>query len=168
MAAPTDDFLNQAVDETLTVLSASPYFMSPDASSAPLGAAGVVMLVEKNLPEVTAIPDYRLPHCGIAYLADDPVMEDSAASETDYVIQVGLRLYHRGTDQQAVCETLQAAAASVAKIVALQMAGGGQWNGFAGRITYLGGKPIDVKEATGFGVLQAVKIALQITRPDYE
>lgn len=157
MAAPTFDFINQAQDELIAVLSASAEFKA------------LVKTIEGDLPETDRIPTPKLPHCGVIYLDDEPAWEDSAASDTDYRITLGLRFYHRGTDRQAVWEKLKKAAALVAKIVAYENSPfGSSFNGFAVLGRYEGGTAIDTKEESGFGALLLVRVSLQITLPDYE
>jgi hypothetical protein len=170
MARPTEDFLNQAIDELMAVLKASPYFLAPDAADAPAGARGVVMGLEDDLPETDQIEEYLLPHCSVVYLDDDPNEEDSTSSQTDLVITLGLRLYHRGPDRREVWRTLKKAAAIVNKIVRREMvSSGGQFNDFATLANYAGGTAIDTKEKNHqYGAMQLVRVMLQITRPDYE
>jgi hypothetical protein len=189
MAAPTEDFLNQAVGEVIATLKASADFVSPDfidqegdeedegggeeegevePYAVPEDACGVIVYIEDRLPPCEEIPDHRLPHCGVAYLGDDPNIADSAASDTAYTINLGLRLYHRGTNRRKVWRELMRACAVIAKIVAYEMSPeGSNFNGFAENARYIGGVAIDTREQSGFGALLPVRIALEISRPDY-
>lgn len=167
MAAPSDDFINQAIAEAVAAFTASPLFMSHNAMGAPAGAAGPVMCVEDDLPETTAIPQHRLPHCGMVYLRHDRSDQDSAG-QTDYQIEIGLRLYHRGTDRAAVWGALQTAAAAVSKVVSEEMGpSGGRFNGFANLAWDKGGTAIDTEERSGFGAMLLSGIVIDFTRPDY-
>lgn len=162
MAAPGTDFLNQAVDEVIAALRAHPLFMSPNASGAPADASGVVMYVEGDLPETTKIPDYRLPHAGVVYLGHEPVRDD-AIGAWDYLIEIGIMLYHRGSDRAAVWGKVQQAAAAVAQVVEDAMAGD-RFDGFAVLAWDKGGNAIDVAEQSGYGAMMPTGIILQITR----
>lgn len=169
MPAPTDDFLNDAEDALLAALEASPDFMKAGASGAPPAAHGPIAFIEADLPETENILKHRLPHAGVVYLGDDPLVEEGSASESRYNVQIGVRLYHRGANRKEVWRTLKKAAAIVAKVVAKQMSpSGGQFDGLANLAYYRGGTAIDTKEKTGFGAQQLVRVTLQITRPDYE
>ncbi|GEM_PF-6748179 len=169
MAAPTEDYINQAQDELMAVLLASPDFMAASAPDAPEGASGVIACVEDDLPEAKRIPSDKLPHCSVVYLEDGPVWEDSAASDTDYQITIGLRLYHRGTDRREVWRKLKRATAIVAKLIALEMSPTGtNFDGFATLARYEGGTAIDTEEDSGFGAMQLVRVTIQISLPDYE
>lgn len=167
MAAPTDDWINQAVAEVIAALTASPYFMSPDSEDAPEGASGVVMAVEDSLPETEKLLNHELPHCGVVYLGHD-IADQDAATQTDYRIEIGLRLYNRGGDRREVWQALQKAAAAVSKVVSLEMGpDGSRFNGFANLARDSGGQGIDVKENGGYGAILPTGIVLDITRPDY-
>ncbi|MNT36013.1 hypothetical protein D3C72_1720700 [compost metagenome] len=167
MAIPTDDFLNQAIDEVVAVLEASPDFMSDEASSPPADASGVIKCVEDYFPSWEDIPANQLPHCSVGYLGDEPNLIDSAASGEDYTINLGIRLYHRGTDRRQIWRDLLKAGAAVAKILSYEMSPeGANFNGFVTNAQYLGGEPIDTHEPSAFGGCLTVRVALQISRPD--
>lgn len=168
MAAPSKDFLNDAVDAVVTALKASPDFMSASAAGAPVGAAGTVLLVEDYLPETEEIPDHYLPHAGVVWLGWEILEEESSAGETEMAIDIGIRLYGRSLDRRAMWRDLGKAAAAIERVVALEMnADGGEFGGFASNAKTLGGDAIDVKERLGSGGLALVRIQLWVTRTDY-
>lgn len=163
MAAPSDDYLNQAVSEVVAALTASPLFMASDAPDAPAEAAGTVRYVEDDIPETHAIPEQRLPHCGVIYLRHGAPVDETAGTN-DYEIEIGIRLYNRGTDRSAVWSALQKAAAAITKITESENAGG-RFNSFATICRDKGGNGIDTSEQGGFGAMLLTGIVLQITRP---
>lgn len=164
MAAPGNDYINQAVEIVTATLKANPLFMSPDAPDAPEGAVGVVRFVENDLPELgPQIPQNRIPHAGIVYLGHEP-MRDGASSTASYVIEVGIRLYNRGTDRAEVWRQLQQAAAAVTKHAEIELAGG-RFDGFATLIWDKGGTAVDtVENGGGFGAMLTTGIVMQIRR----
>ncbi|MNK46796.1 hypothetical protein D3C87_655870 [compost metagenome] len=169
MAAPTEDFINQAQDEVLTIFKARKDFMSPKAKDAPPGARGPIRLIEDDLPETDRIGDREVPHCSIVYLDDGPVPEDSASSDTDYQVTIGLRLYAKGADRRKTWRSLKKAGAIAAKIVAYEMSPyGSNFNGFATLARYEGGTAIDTKEDSGFGAMLLSRITVQLSLPDYQ
>jgi hypothetical protein len=169
MAAPTPDFLNQAQEELIAALKRSSRFMSPKAKDAPTGAFGVVRAVEDDIPDMTRIPDKDLPFCSVIYLRDGIAWDDSAASDTDYEISLGVWLYARGSKRQNVWADLKRAAAALAGVVAYEMSPyGSQFDGFATLARYQGGDMIDTEESNGYGALLAAEVVIQITLPDYE
>lgn len=166
MSAPGVDWINQGIAEAIAALKACPEFMSPAAVGAPPGASGSILTVEAGMPATAGLPDAALPHCGVAYLSHAPSDQDSAG-QTDYRIELDLRLYHRGADRAAVWQAVQQAAAAVSRVVSREMGpGGGRFGGFAILARDRGGPGIDVQEAVGFGAVLHVVLTLDITRPD--
>ena len=166
MSIPTDDFLNQAIDEVVAVLKASPAFMSDEAPSPPPEASGIIRYVEDYFPSWEDIPTNHLPHCSVGYLGDGLNVMDSAASGEDYTINIGIRLYHRGMDRRQLWRDLLQAGAAVARIVSDEMSPeGANFNGFVTNARYIGGEPTDTHEASGFGGCLTVRVALQISHP---
>ncbi len=175
MPAPTVDFLNGAVDAVVTALQQSVDFMAstaanpqPDGSPPVAGGTGVVMVVEGNLPDTTEIPQFNLPHAGVFYSRDEYDEGDSDAGATAIGIEVGIRIYSRGSDRQATWESLLQAAAAVRRVVGLEMnATGTQFDSFATNARYLGGEAIEIEEKSGWGAMQLVKVWLEATLSDY-
>lgn len=158
---PGNDFINQAIDEVIAVLTDSPLFMSPDATDAPEDAVGSIVYVEADLPETTNIRKDRLPHASVVYLSHGDA-DDGTVDSTDYTVEIGIRLYHRGTDRKAVWSALQQAAAAITAIVE-QQAHVGQFGGFATLARDRGGRGIDTEEESGFGAALATGITLTIS-----
>lgn len=164
MPAPGNDYINEAVDVVTAAIKASPLFMAADAPDPPAGASGVVRYVEKDLPETgPRIPDYRLPHAGVVYLGHEP-MRSGTAGVSDYVLEVGIRLYSRGADRDAVWDALQKAAAAVTVLAETEHAGG-RFDGFAIEAWDKGGTPVDtVEKDGGFGAVLFTGIVMKIRR----
>lgn len=153
MPAPTADFINGAVDAVVTALEADAGFMA------------LVNKVEDSLPESTEIPVQYLPHAGVAYLRDESNLDESTFTRTALTIDIGIRLYHRGTDRRTVWRTLQQAAAEIEGMVAAERHAG-LFGSFAAGAQYLGGVAIDTQEASGYGALLPVRIQLYAYRAD--
>lgn len=169
MPAPTFNFLNEAQDALICALKRSKRLMSPKAKDAPAGAYGVIRRIEDDVPEMDRLRDDELPFCAVMYLGDGIVWDDSASSDTDYEIRLGVWIYARGANRRKVWSDLKQAAAAVAGVVAYENSPlGSNFDGFAVMGRYLGGDMIDTEEKTGFGALMAVEVSLQITLPDYE
>lgn len=161
MANPGSDFINQAISEVIAVLEASPLFMSHLANHAPAGAEGSIVCVEADLPETTTIRQDKLPHASVVYLKHEAT-DDGTISSQDYKIEIGIRLYHRGSDRPSVWGAIQKAAAAISSIVDLENTSG-QFGGFAQLAWDRGGTAIDTQEATGYGAMLLTGINLQIT-----
>lgn len=163
MASPGDNYINQAVDEVVAALTAHPAFMSPNAENPPLGAVGSIVFVEDDAPpKTTKIPNQRLPHAGVVYLGHKPGGDDSRGT-TSYEVEIGIRLYNRGTDRKAVWSALHQAAAAVSKVVEDELRGD-RFNGLAVLAWDTGGDAIDMMEEGGFGAALYTGIVLKIYR----
>ena len=153
MSAPSADFLNDAVSAVVTALQTDTAFMA------------VVETVEQDLPESTEIFDQALPHAGVVYLSDEIDLDESTFTRAAIVIDIGIRLYHRGGTRATVWQTLQQAAALIQRRVATERHAG-LFGSFCVGAQYLGGVAIETQEAAGFGAVLPVKIQLLIYLSD--
>ncbi len=158
----TVDFLNEALDAVVTVLAASSIFMSTGT-----GTVKTVARKALSLPRLTKIQQSLLPYAGVVHDEDKPLEEESSLGETEIALNVGVWLYDRGGDSEALEVKLLKARAALLRIVDTEVRRAEPFGGKAGNAHYLGGPTADVDEEDqrSFGLLSVARIQLWVPRP---
>jgi hypothetical protein len=152
MAAPGNDWINQAMDEVVAVLAASTLFMDPSVLQ---DGTGIIKKVDRRVFEPGLLSTMRgdhLPYAGVAYLGH--TSPDEALGTTDYQIDVGVQIVNRSADWNALWEGLQRMGALIPTIAKQEEQGEG-FGGFAYKVDALDGQPLqNVQDGTYTGVIQ--------------
>lgn len=136
-------WMQQAVSELASKLSASPLFMSPNAQAAPVGSTGTILRVDQFDLWVPIVPDNTSVFCGIFYQGHSPAHDDWSVGQEDLDLDLDVQIAgqgrlaktHQGRPERTqLWQLCTQAAGALPKICATEVGpGGSQFDGFCQR-----------------------------------